>query len=495
MKTLLLLLFVSTAMLQRLALWLALVQQKEYRIDRLKLFLSTQEGKHALGLFLPTKAQLSPKAWKRPKLTPRIFVSLLFVVTANILILIVGWQVTHFFGLSLMISLISLLILQILIYVFLPILVIFSLIPGALVAYFLTNQVAVRAKTKIAQSHPLIIGITGSYGKTSTKLLLSHILSTKYQVFTTPQSFNTLYSVSQSITDNYKGEEVVVLEYGAYKMGEIARLCQVVPPKLAVITGLTQQHLGIFGSVEKIIQAKSELVQALPPDGVVFYNGQDPGAQTIAQVYAGSKTAFNSPGHANIQSAGITTEGKLELVIDNVIVKTQLYGLHYQAAVEAALVVGEYLGVARSQIIARLMSFVPTTNFTRVIKKNDGTMVLDDGLSSNPTGYRAMLDLAKAMKGQPKVLLFAGIVDLGAESEAIHLELARQTRGIFDKILYVGEIGRSEFEKVMNEAVVSQQAEVIKILDGLPAGALITIEGKLPGWLTPHLNKIKENRS
>lgn len=121
-----------------------------------------------------------------------------------------------------------------------------------------------KIKIKTRKSPLTVIGITGSYGKTSTKQLLEHVLKTKYKVFATGQSHNTLFSVASDIIRYLSDEQThAIIEYGAYKRGEIKRLTELIKPQIAVITGISKQHYGLFGSYENLKMAKFELIESL----------------------------------------------------------------------------------------------------------------------------------------------------------------------------------------------------------------------------------------
>ena len=132
-----------------------------------------------------------------------------------------------------------------------------------------------QAANVLGQIRPKIIGITGSYGKTTTKNFLRDILSLRYHTYATPKSYNTLMGISLAINrdlaDDYR-TEYFISEMGAYVEGEIERICQLTPPDIAIVTEIGPQHLERFGSLEKVKKAKYELVKNLPPDGVAVFN-------------------------------------------------------------------------------------------------------------------------------------------------------------------------------------------------------------------------------
>ena len=138
----------------------------------------------------------------------------------------------------------------------------------------INGQFFERARKKLESRPDLIkIGITGSYGKTSTKFVLRDILSQKYRVLATPASFNTPMGLSRVINEQLKGEhQIFIAEMGARHVGDIKELCELVHPKYGLLTSVGPQHLETFGSIENIAGTKYELIEALPSDGIAFFS-------------------------------------------------------------------------------------------------------------------------------------------------------------------------------------------------------------------------------
>ncbi len=133
-------------------------------------------------------------------------------------------------------------------------------VEAALRAYYVES-----ARRIIRAVNPIVIGITGSYGKTSTKEILAHVLASHVEVLKTPRTFNTIMGVCKVIREDLKPKhKYFIVEMGAYKAGEIARICRLVRPRIGILTAVGPQHLERFKTVEKIIQAKYELIEALP---------------------------------------------------------------------------------------------------------------------------------------------------------------------------------------------------------------------------------------
>ncbi|MGI5827415.1 MAG: Mur ligase family protein [Patescibacteria group bacterium] len=450
--------------------WLALFQQKEYRSDRLLLFLKTKEG--LKDFFLPWSISLrrlpNLSDFKRPRWTMRIF-----VVSLLSLLLIGGVLVftnmsrqrwwTYLFA-----------------YLSLPLAIYVANVPAVGVSKILTHITLKRAKTKIKQHNPLIIGITGSYGKSSTKHLLTHIFSQSQPVFTTPKSYNTLYSVARAIVDNYQGETIVVLEYGAYTKGEIKHLAFHFPPSVAVVTGITSQHLGLFGSIKEIIKAKSELIKALPPQGIVFYNSADAHVRRMCTSTNNTSYPFGSQNSNSVlKDIQVDQHGYLSFSLDGKRVSTKLVGEHYISNIEAVIAISKYLKMPVKKITKGFETFTPTPMFVQSRILKSGTLLIDDGHTTNPKGFEAAIQLIKEIDKPRKILLTGGLVDLGIESSNIHNKLACQAEVVFDTVLYISQDGSKEFKQVFRNRCITEEVKINKVLDSLNSDTVILIEGHI----------------
>lgn len=497
MKSLLLILFFITSFFVRIMRWFAFMQQKEYRFDRIKLFLFSKEGISELFRFLPNKSDFSRTGLKRPKLTPRVLLLISFFVVLSGLYFYYSLRFGYEYLLTLYpypmwYSLVLVLCVAVLYLISIPIFVLVSVLPTVLIAYVQTYQVLYLARKKLRTHAPKVIGITGSYGKTSTKLLLAHVLSQKYSVFMTPKSFNTKYSVAKSVVDGYSGQEIAIIEYGAYRKGEIKELTKWVQPEFAIVTGLTEQHLGLFGSVENIISAKAELVSSLPHKATVVCNvyeektiqicelGSTSNSAQILEVAPGSKVA-------PLERVTVTDLGKLKVTWQGTTIQTQLYGKQNQELIRLVIATAQKFGLSREQIISGLETFVPNEKFIYMYSLNSGLRVLDDGDTSNPKGFQAIIDLAKQIKAEKRVLITPGIVDLGGRSRAIHLELARSAKKIFDQVIFVGEVGKEEFVTLFGENCITHREQFAEVINSMKSTDLVVLEGRMPAWVLEQL--------
>ena len=418
---------------KKIVSWLAILQQKEYRLDRISLFLQSKEGKHELFSIIPKFSEFTRTGFKRPKQTMRIYALALFSTILYFSLLAFIWRQSN----------IELTLLTvILLYLVAPLLVIFPSLILSLPAAILTKILLILAGIKLRSSKTYVIGITGSYGKTSTKLLLNHILSSEKTVICTPKSFNTPFSISRSILRLLHKQDITILEYAAYNIGEIHMLTKYFPPTIAIITGFSPQHLGLFGSEEQIKKAKAELVVAVPKENAVFCNGDDQGAIEICSTADRTPTLFSS---SSLKSVQLDEKGKLSFVWNRTTVHTQLIGTHYAITISAAIAVAQHLGIRPENIIKALESFVPPQTFVQIRKSSHGATVIDDGRTSNPKGFLAALSLLETLKKQRAILITNGIVDLGKSSSTIHGSLAKSAHNTADLVIYTGTEGKKEF--------------------------------------------------
>jgi UDP-N-acetylmuramoyl-tripeptide--D-alanyl-D-alanine ligase len=454
---------------------LAIVQQKEYRFDRIWLFLQTSEGIFELYRLIGMR-DYTRTGFKRPKLTVRslgtgLLQMLVSVVLWYFLITLVFMEWTAWTALGA----------ALLTWLLVPLSTIaVATLPGLFVRMY-SIWLLLQAAEKIEQGRPIVIGITGSYGKTATKLLLAHVLAQKYSVFSPPRSHNTILSISQSIIADYSKQQLAIIEYAAYKKGEIGLLASQLHPEMAILTGLTEQHLGLFGSLAKIIAAKSELVAALRP-GATVYCANEASAHIAAAVDT-SKLKVVRVWDTN-QITGTLNDGILQLTVGSTKISTQFAGLQYRDTVRTVYQVALDLGLTHQEIVTALESYKPASGFTRIYNVKNGTRVLDDGGTSNPTGFEATLDLAEQLRAQKKILVTSGIVDLGERSTVIHRQLALQAKATVQEVWYVGQVGSEEFKAVFGAAFVSQQAAIVARLAQVDTQTLLVIEGRMPAWFT-----------
>lgn len=440
--------------------WTAIFQQKEYRIDRLIAFLKSAEGRLRLAqiiVFPFKKSQI-----KRPKLTLRAL--MLFAVSLTMIFVTPASNPVS----------------MIVLYLLIPVFVFVANLPFWLMVQLITFVFLYIAGAKLKKAKPVVVGVSGSYGKTTTKILISQLLLADKSVWHTPKSFNTPLSLSKSIVNQYAHQEVVIIEYASYRQGEISLLAKIFPVDLAVFTGINLQHLAIFGSEKKMLSAETELFGSMTSNQKVFYNSQDRGV--CQEILKFNNLALVSSDSVNLLEPKINERGYLSFEYKGIRIQTKLLGQHYLPNLALAVGVAQLFGVSPKQIKKQLTNFQPPAQFISRYQLSSGLTVIDDGNTTNPDGFDAALKLAKGVKARKKVLLASGIIDLADKTGQIHTKLAKQAQKVFDVVIFFGVDGSYEFATILRDNFLSNPSRLVvkQVLDALGKNDLLLVEGRMP---------------
>jgi UDP-N-acetylmuramoyl-tripeptide--D-alanyl-D-alanine ligase len=295
---------------------------------------------------------------------------------------------------------------------------------------------------------PRIVAITGSYGKTTTKELTAAVLEARYRVARTPSSFNTVMGITRAIREQLKdGDEVFVVEMGAYQHGDIGDLCRFVGgPDLSAIVGINEQHLERMGTIENTIRAKYEIVQGTKPGGVSIFNVDNAYCAKLADqtthvrvVRIGSgEAARNADLYAdNVMINPKVMRFDVHAGDETVTVRTRLVGRHLLPNILIALAFGRELGVDLRTAASRIGRVEPVDHRLK-ISEVDGRLLIDDAYSSNVDGARAALALLAELPAQRRIAVTPGIVELGHMEERRNRELGEQAAAVCDILIGVG---------------------------------------------------------
>ncbi|MDR0381595.1 MAG: UDP-N-acetylmuramoyl-tripeptide--D-alanyl-D-alanine ligase [Oscillospiraceae bacterium] len=304
------------------------------------------------------------------------------------------------------------------------------------------------AKRRLASMPSLIvIGVTGSYGKTSTKFFLQRLLSARYNTLMTPGSYNTPMGVVRTVREQLRAtHEVFVCEMGARHVGDIRALCDIVRPRLGVITAVGPQHLESFRTLENVVAAKFELADALPDDGVLFANwdsreirGRAVRARTVRYGVAGAAedaethyTAHDIRADARGLSFRVTASDGTEQTFT-----TALIGRHNVENITAAVAVARHMGISWEEL-ARLVRGLEPVPHRLQLRPGPEITFIDDAFNANPEGAAAALEALAGLDGV-RMLVTPGFVELGERQEACHEELGRRAAAVCDFVALVGE--------------------------------------------------------
>lgn len=312
------------------------------------------------------------------------------------------------------------------------------------------------AREILGRLQPTVVAVTGSFGKTSTKHILAHVLSTVAPTLATPGSVNTPLGIARIVREQLKPHHrFFVVEMGAYGPGSIARLCDLTPPDLSAITAVGDAHYERFGSLETVAKAKFEIAEAtLARGGSVVLNAdqidrrfRDPRIAEAPGRYALVTTSPEleaGPGTDTfaIRDAVQTEQGIAFTLVHEGrehAVAAPLYGLHHCTNVAVAFVLALRLGVPAETIVAALRSTPQVQHRLQVMRSEGRPTLIDDAYNSNPTGFASALGLLEVLgHSSRRVLVTPGMVELGARHEEEHRRIGRLAGDVADLALVIG---------------------------------------------------------
>lgn len=322
-----------------------------------------------------------------------------------------------------------------------------------------------RAGQVLNEREILRVGIVGSYGKTSVKSVLKSILSEKYAVVETPESYNTPMGVAKTVfSPQFEGKQVFIAEMGARKAGDIKELCDLVKPQYAVFTGVCAQHVATFGSVENVYAEKSE----------IFRNGAKTvvcgaGLKTLA---AGEETArfLEETAVANVRKTATETQFTLSLGGEKIEVKTALLGNAAVENIAISALLAKEMGMTTGEIAKGIEKITPVAHRLQLIESG-GVYILDDGYNCNIVGAGEAIDALCRFEGG-KCIVTPGIVECGVLEEEINGELGEKiAQAKLDKIILVGDtlVGavKSGYQKAGGDESKLQTAKTLEAAKAL----------------------------
>ena len=351
---------------------------------------------------------------------------------------------------------------------------------------FQKKRIIKRASLKMRGLRKIkVIGITGSYGKTSTKEFLYAILSQKYKVVKTTGNNNTnigvAYTVLNKVSDEY---DYFICEMGAYKIGEIKEMCEIVKPEIGILTGINEQHLDLFGSIENTRKAKFELVESLPKDGMAIINSRiDIRSEGFSPIVKFFRAEALAPSIKVYQDC-------VEFDYKNYKFKANLLGKHYIENILSAIITAESLGMNLEEISKAVEKIKPSKFMMRKLDGPNNSVFIDDSYSANPDGVIAALDyLDEAYRDYKKIIVFPGIIELGSSSKKIHQKLFNK----IDKICDFAYILNTEYQilntknKFIFERDFGKAAEMLK--NNLDEKTVVLFESRGAGVVMEKIKK------
>ncbi|MCC7432333.1 UDP-N-acetylmuramoyl-tripeptide--D-alanyl-D-alanine ligase [Candidatus Peregrinibacteria bacterium] len=318
------------------------------------------------------------------------------------------------------------------------------------------NIVLAKARKKMAQMQGLkVIGITGSYGKSSVKEFLTVILNTKFRVLKTPGNTNTEIGVARIVLKDLKQEhEVFVVEAGAYKIGEIDKIARLVQPRISIVTAVKDAHLALFGSIENLKKAKFELIEALPEYGVAIFNQDNEGSKDLMQRAANKKLAkvigYSIKEKANLEATNVVADSKsISFVVKGVNFKANLPGEHNVSNILAAMAAALEMGIKLEEMVEAVAELKMREHTMTVTEVSEKLTIIDDTYNANPDGLMAGLNYLEKLEGYQKVIVFPGMLELGNRSDEEHLRVGKRIKEVCDYGIFTS----NDFEKPLGKGL------------------------------------------
>jgi len=327
-----------------------------------------------------------------------------------------------------------------------------------------------------------VVGVTGSTGKTTTKDFLAAALGVSLRVTATVSNHNNELGVPLTVLDAGTETDVLVVEMGMRGRGQIAALCEIVRPTLGLVTNIGQTHIEVLGTQEAILEAKGELVRAIPADGAVFLNGDDAWSRRLAEMTEAEVVYYGvGPGlgvratDVVLDEAGLPTLN-LEAAGECVAVTLPVPGRHNAYNAAAAAAVALRCGVTLEEV-ARGIAAVRLSEWRmQVFTAANGVTVVNDAYNANPTSMRAAVDTLGSMRPEGRRIAVLGdMLELGSLAELAHFRLGEDVaRGTIDVLVSVGVLGRRIAEGALAEGMAPEAVrscataeEASEVLDDL----------------------------
>lgn len=307
-----------------------------------------------------------------------------------------------------------------------------------------------------------VFALTGTNGKTTTKELINHLLSVRYNTLSTKGNLNNHIGVPLTLLELNDQHEIAIIEMGASAQGEIAELCKIANPDFGLITSIGKAHLEGFGNVETIISTKTELYRYLiEHHGLFFFN------EIVTDL-------FDELKKSNMQSTEVFSHqnmmGKSILRIEDIsrniflrlriidtenrefVAETKIYGNYNFTNIVNAIKIADYFGVDTKGIVSALENFETRNNRSQIINWNENTLILD-AYNANPTSVAAALSSFKKITHSNKIIVLGDMLELGEESDREHINIISElikNHDNFEMIVLIGSRFFDAFQKIIN---------------------------------------------
>ena len=377
-----------------------------------------------------------------------------------------------------------------------PLIVALSHLVTSPVEKIISNTFVRKAKAKLYNKDLIVVGITGSYGKTSVKTIIANILAEKYKVCASPFSYNTPLGLSKTILENLADDDqVFIAEMGARNVGDIAELCNMVKPQIGVITGIGNQHLATFKTIDNLVKTKSEIVRYIEQNnGKMIFNVDSEYAEKMYKGCSAEKKCVGQNVSKGIWADNIECNSKgstftlhiSDKKADNV--HTILLGEHNISNILVGVAVAVQLGLSMEQIVNGIESLTPVAHRLAIVPSTNSLVVIDDAYNASVEGSKVALNVLSKFDGK-KIVITSGFVELGKEQFNSNFELGRQMATVCDYVIINGVInyeaiysglkfGGFDVNKIIRAGTLNQASSMLSSITN--PGDVVLFENDLP---------------
>ena len=346
--------------------------------------------------------------------------------------------------------------------------------------------------------HAVVIGVTGSTGKTSTKDFLKSVLSQRFKTCATFGNFNNEIGVPATVLSAEEDTEILIVELGMRGLHQIEKLCSFVKPNIGVITNIGVSHLELLGTRENIAQAKSELLQALPSAGLAVLNADDEYTPLVIEDGRVKERGLNLRTYGFAEDATVRAGepdfdlgacARFEILVQDAepfAAKLEVPGRHNVSNALAAATVGLYLGLTAEEISAGLASYHPSGMRLEIIHSHEGVTIVNDAYNANPDSMRASLDTIGNMecKGR-RIAVLGDMGELGNNEYQLHIDVGSYAaKAKIDLLVCVGTLAVGiksgalaadmDVDKIVSFATVDEALEFLN--RNLKSGDLLLVK-------------------
>lgn len=361
-----------------------------------------------------------------------------------------------------------------------------------------------KAKKKILEHKKLlVIGVSGSYGKTSTKEYLAHVLASKFSVVKTPLSNNTPIAVANTILNHVKSTtQILIVEIGSYKKGEVAEICDIIHPTISITTALGEQHISLYGSMENIIQTEKELLQALPRNGLALCNANSPYMERLYNqtkkktILYGTMERRNKrsvdvlASNISVEKNGISFTAKIKRKVLKL--HTALLGAHNVENILPAIYLAKHLGMNDQEIVKAVEKLTPLPKTMKKFTTQEGHILIDDSFNASPESVIAAARYLEVYHHK-KLFVLMPLIELGKKAKTYHYEIGK----VLGKCDYVFLTNKNFYKDIQKgiqdskgkcEIIVANSSIIADKIPGIAKkGDVILFEGKEAGTVLSKL--------